>query len=209
MISRKTIRVALLVIIALVIGLPLLAIAGAIPHEAARYRADLTRNSRLVWGLDAPVATFAAQIHQESRWRPDAVSPVGAVGMAQFMPSTAKWIAGAYPQALGSSHPASPAWSMRALATYDKRLYDSFRAANGCERMAFALAAYNGGAGWVLKRKQAAPDGLRWFGSAETVNPGISAASLRENNGYPRLILTRYEPLYVNAGWGRGMCPWA
>lgn len=38
--------------------------SGATAQE--QYRRDLTRSARLVWGLDAPVATVAAQIHQES-----------------------------------------------------------------------------------------------------------------------------------------------
>ncbi|WZB64465.1 lytic transglycosylase domain-containing protein [Achromobacter xylosoxidans] len=48
--------------------------------------------------MDAPVSTFAAQIHQESAWRPGAVSAVGAQGMAQFMPATSSWIAGLSPR---------------------------------------------------------------------------------------------------------------
>jgi hypothetical protein len=35
-----------------------------------------------------PSRILAAQIATESRWQPDAVSPVGAEGIAQFMPST-------------------------------------------------------------------------------------------------------------------------
>ena len=63
--------------------------AGAIPAQAERYRALLIREARVVWGMDAPVATFAAQIHQESMWRSDAVSRAGAQGLAQFMPKAA------------------------------------------------------------------------------------------------------------------------
>ena len=62
--------------------------AAELPQGALKHRADLTRNARAVLGLDAPVATFASQVHQESRWRPDAVSSVGAQGIAQFMPGT-------------------------------------------------------------------------------------------------------------------------
>ncbi len=44
------------------------------------------------WGLNAPVSVFAAQIHTESWWRNDTVSGAGAQGLAQFMPSTARWL---------------------------------------------------------------------------------------------------------------------
>ncbi|WP_083515695.1 transglycosylase SLT domain-containing protein [Glutamicibacter mysorens] len=35
-----------------------------------------------------PIGIIAAQINQESGWGPKAVSPVGARGIAQFMPGT-------------------------------------------------------------------------------------------------------------------------
>ena len=49
-----------------------------VPQPALQYRPLLTRTAHAVWGLDAPVAVFAAQVHQESAWRPSAVSHVGA-----------------------------------------------------------------------------------------------------------------------------------
>ena len=62
-----------------------------VPHESARYRLTLLREAHGQWGLDAPVAAFAAQVHQESGWNPQAVSRVGARGLAQFMPATTLW----------------------------------------------------------------------------------------------------------------------
>lgn len=183
--------------------------AEAIPHDAARYQRDLTRNARLAWGLDAPVATFAAQIHQESRWNPTARSGAGAQGIAQFMPATAKWIGGAYPK-LGAGAASNPVWSMRALATYDKHLWDQVGIAPSCERFAFALSGYNGGLGWVRRDRAIArargDDPALWFGHTERYNAGRSAAAWRENRGYPRRILKTLEPMYARAGWGKGMC---
>ncbi len=66
--------------------------APSIPQRAQQHRALLTREARMAWGLDAPVATFAAQIHQESLWRDDARSHAGAQGLAQFMPTTSRWL---------------------------------------------------------------------------------------------------------------------
>jgi soluble lytic murein transglycosylase-like protein len=194
----------------LVIGLACLpAWAVEIPREAARYQRDLTRNARQVWGLSAPVATFAAQIHQESRWRANAESPVGALGLAQFMPATAKWISGAYPQ-LSGGQPFNPVWALRALVTYDRHLWERIRAAGACERMAMTLSAYNGGLGWVWRDQKLAAaqgaDSARWFGQVERFNAGRSAAAFRENRDYPRLILTAHEPRYIAAGWGQGSC---
>ena len=185
------------------------AAAADIPQGALKHRADLTRNARAVWGLDAPVATFAGQVHQESRWRPEAVSPVGAQGIAQFMPATADWIADAYP-ALADQQPFNPGWGLRALVTYDRHLWERIKAATPCDRMDMTLSAYNGGLGWVWRDQKLAAaqgaDSARWFDQVEQFNAGRHAAAFRENRGYPRLILRTFEPRYTAAGWGRGSC---
>lgn len=97
--------------------------------------------------LSALVADFAAQLHQESGWRPDAISPAGAQGLAQFMPATADWISQLIPM-LSSREPFNPAWAIRALVSYDRWLWQRVSAASDCERMAMTLSGYNGGLGW-------------------------------------------------------------
>ncbi|MGI1562022.1 transglycosylase SLT domain-containing protein, partial [Klebsiella michiganensis] len=131
------------------------ALAASIPVEARQYQRELTRNARAVWGLNAPVSTFAAQIHQESQWNARARSPVGAQGLAQFMPATASWIAGIYPEQLKDHQPYNPSWSMRALVQYNRWHWQRITGtASDCDRMAFALSAYNGGLGWVQKDRK-------------------------------------------------------
>jgi len=180
-----------------------------IPTAAAKHRAELTRCGRYVWGLDAPIATLAGQVHQESCWRTDAKSQVGARGLAQFMPATSRWIAGLVPE-LAANTPYNPGWALRALAEYDKWLWERVSARDGCQRMAMALAAYNGGLGWVQRDKRLAArngaDPLSWWDHVERFNAGRSAAAFRENRGYPRRILRILEPLYLSAGWGQGVC---
>lgn len=201
---RKYARYALIAVVALML-LPLLAMAADVPQAAKHYQRDLTRQARAVWGMDAPVAAFAAQIHQESRWRTDARSPVGAQGIAQFMPATATWISGAY--RWGEAQPYNPGWALRALVTYDRHLWERVQASDACSRMAMALSAYNGGLGWVYRDQKLAAqhgaDRARWFGQVERFNAGRSAANFAENRGYPRVILTRWQPIY--AGWGGGV----
>lgn len=183
--------------------------AETIPPDALRHRAELTRCGRYAFGLEAPVATLAAQVHQESRWREHAVSPVGARGLAQFMPSTSKWIADMVPE-LADNAPFNPGWALRALAEYDKWLWDRVAGRDACQRMAMALAGYNGGLGWVQRDKSLAAkngaDPLTWFGHIERFNAGRNAAAWKENRGYPRRILGTLEPLYIRAGWGQGVC---
>lgn len=181
--------------------------AESIPHRAAAYRNDLVRNARLAWGLDAPIATLAAQVHQESGWNARAISRVGARGLAQFMPATADWIGGIDP-ALAARQPDNPVWALRALATYDRWLFQRLTAENACERMAMALAGYNGGAGWVDRdramARRAGANRERWFGEVERFNAGRSSAAFAENRGYPRRILLTLEPRY--RAWGAGSC---
>lgn len=179
------------------------AYAQVIPREAQRYQLTLKREAQMAWGLQAPVATFAAQVHQESRWRMDARSPVGAMGLAQFMPATSNWIGGLYPN-LSERAPTNPTWALRALVTYDKWLADRIRADDECQDMAFTLSAYNGGLGWVYKRQKLSQQPGICLGSTCTINPGITSASQRENQHYPEVILLKYEPLYLT--WGNGAC---
>lgn len=207
-VPRKVVRCALWSVLAVMVLLPLAAMAQTIPHAAAKYRQDLTRNARLVWGIDAPVATFAAQIHQESGWRHDARSKF-AGGLAQFTPDTADWIGGAFPD-LADRQPFNPAWALRALVRYDLWLWERMPAAASCDRMAFSLAAYNGGAGWISRdrkaARQAGADPDRWWGAVERFNGGRADWAFRENRDYPRRILQRWEPMYAAAGWGKGAC---
>ena len=207
----------IMAVLVLLLAVPLVAIFGpsqsaraAIPTDAEQYRRELTRIAHAEWGLDAPVATFAAQVHQESRWKFNARSPVGAQGLGQVMPSTATWLAQLFPRTLGKVEPYNPTWSLMALVSYDRWLADRIKARTVCEQAAMVLSSYNGGLGWLIRDRKLASakgaDSLAWFGSVERFNAGRSAAAFAENRGYPRLILNRFEPEYIAAGWGSGVC---
>lgn len=177
-------------------------LAGAqVPERAHQYQRELIRNARYVWGLDAPIAVFAAQIHQESGWRPE-VSSKYADGLAQFTPATATWIGGVYSD-VGKADPFNPSWALRALVRYDKHLYDRNQAATECDRWAFTLSAYNGGNGWVNRDRRlaaaAGADPMRWWGHVERYS-GRAQWAIKENRGYPQRILLVLQPRYL--GWG-------
>lgn len=179
--------------------------AQTIPRAALQYKRALIGNARFVWGLDAPVAMFAAQIHQESGWRADAKSAY-AGGLSQFTPATATWISEKYTDELGDNSPFEPSWALRALARYDRFLYERMTARDRCNHFAFVLSAYNGGEGNVIKQKRAAKAGgadpERWFGSVERYRVRAQWAH-DENYSYPRRILLRWQPLYLT--WGLGV----
>src|ERR1700728_2529488 len=80
---------------------------------------------------DLPVPFFANLIWQESRLQNDAVSRVGALGIAQFMPSVA--------QEVGLDDPFDPGQAIPASA----RLLRDLRAHFG--NLGFVAAAYNAG----------------------------------------------------------------
>jgi soluble lytic murein transglycosylase-like protein len=81
-----------------------------------------------------PEDLYLRLVQQESGWNPTAVSPKGAVGLAQLMPSTADH--------LGVDID-NPAENLDGGARYLRRMYDKF----GSWRL--ALAAYNAGPGAV------------------------------------------------------------
>lgn len=183
------------------------------PARAHQYRADMTRSAYRVFGPSAPVSTLAAQIHQESGWRIDAVSHVGAQGLAQFMPATAADMARNHPAECAPADPYSARWAFTCRDHYMRTRLDAINpmgehGLDECDEWVFALRAYNGGLGWIQRDRRLAlsrgldPDNHT---EVERVNAGRNAAAFRENIEYAPKILSR-QPSYVSAGWGRGVC---
>ena len=101
------------------------------PPYRGRYRGiymDMAREAAMRHGV--PVDLFLRLVERESGWDPDAVSPKGAVGLAQLMPDTARRL-GVDPQ--------DPAQNLDGGARYLARLHRRFRS------WPLALAAYNAG----------------------------------------------------------------
>lgn len=87
---------------------------------------------------DVDPELVAAVVHQESRFKPTAKSPVGAMGLMQLMPRTGKW--------MGASNLYDPAQNVKAGVKYLKYLQGRFG-----DDQTLILAAYNGGEGNVKK----------------------------------------------------------
>jgi hypothetical protein len=123
----------------LAIDIPLLGPAevpaqDVVPEQAPEVSLDDLCSALLTSAQDndLPVQFFANLIWQESRLRDDAVSPVGALGIAQFMPQVA--------MASGLDDPFDPLQAIPASA----RLLRGLRAQFG--NLGYAAAAYNAGA---------------------------------------------------------------
>lgn len=179
--------------------------APAIPRAAVAYRSDLTRIAHAEWGLAAPVAAFAAQVHQESGWRPEAVSRVGARGIAQFMPATAVWWCQVQRLPAEDCQPANPVWSLRALVGYDRWLYQRVKGDTDFDRYWAALRSYNGGLGHWQNEAKLAPSLKRADVDGVCGAASRSAIHCAENLGYPRRILLTLQPLY--SAWGGEVTP--
>ena len=117
------------------VALPDHAIADPARHAAGiplRYSAKI---AELAARFDLSPSLIEALVWQESRWRENAVSPVGARGLAQLMPGTARYLG------VDSSDPFQ---NLEGGARYLREQLDRFD--GDLEK---ALAAYNAGPGRV------------------------------------------------------------
>jgi membrane-bound lytic murein transglycosylase F len=93
---------------------------------------------------------FASMVYQESRFKHNVKSHMGAYGLMQFMPSTAKYF--------GVKHKTDPSTQIEAGAKYlrwlDNRFIDSIPDPE--ERIKFILASYNAGLGHVIDARNLA-----------------------------------------------------
>ena len=116
-------------------ALPNIAIADPARHAAGippRYAAKIAELSAR---FDLSPSLLEALVWQESRWNENAVSPVGAQGLAQLMPGTARYL---------GVDPRDPFANLEGGARYLREQLDRF--GGDLEK---ALAAYNAGPGRV------------------------------------------------------------
>ena len=111
-------------------------------------------------------------VRAESSFRPRAVSPVGAVGLTQVMPATARWVE----PGTGRGDLLEPEVNLRVGFKYLRRLLDQY---DGNQKL--ALTAYNRGPGTVdrLLQRGRDPDN----GYAEKVLTGDGKRHVALMNG--------------------------
>jgi membrane-bound lytic murein transglycosylase F len=115
---------------------------GVISH----YDSIIKRHAR---SHDFDWKLIAAIIHQESRFRPTIVSPVGAFGLMQLMPSVAKTYH------INFKKLSSPTLNIETGTKYFRWIYNHFDKPEYAaeDKIKFSLASYNAGIGHVLDAK--------------------------------------------------------
>jgi soluble lytic murein transglycosylase-like protein len=113
------------------------------PRYTGNYKGQYLLNARAAarkYGI--PQDLFLRLIQQESNWNPRARSHKGAIGLAQLMPATARWL---------GVDPTDPLSNLEGGARYLRLQYDRFKS------WRLALAAYNAGPGAVAKYEGVPP----------------------------------------------------
>ncbi|WP_346012521.1 bifunctional lytic transglycosylase/C40 family peptidase [Streptomyces sp. SID3343] len=143
------------------------------------------------WGRLCPEispALLAAQLYQESGFDPSAVSPIGAQGIAQFMPGTwPEWATDG--DGDGKTSPWDPDDAIPAAARYDCSLAKYVASVPG-DHTNNMLAAYNAGAYRVMQYKGIPP-------YTETQNYVRNIRSLERSFG---MVTTQLPPMALAAG---------
>ncbi len=144
---REGNRAVAIVLGAFIIGMCILASSanGATPTK--QYDKYFQRYTNQYWGALVDWRLFKSQGLTESLLDRNARSPVGAAGIMQFMPATARDF---------RINPHSPRQSIDAGIRYMRQLYNQFagRPRPHMDKMALAAASYNWGLGNVVRKAQ-------------------------------------------------------
>lgn len=133
---------------------------------------------------------WKAQVHTESRFRVDAVSPVGAMGLAQIMPATFNQIS----KETGIIGSAFDPYTNLMLGSYYmskmRKIYKAPRPEK--EKHKLACASYNAGAGNIIKAQKIAGNPVNWEPVADVL-PQVTGKHAKETQDYVKRIYATYS----------------
>lgn len=195
-----------LLAILLLLLLPAIAVAQ-VPPAAWQYRNEMLHSAWRIHGPGAPVATLAAQIHQESSWDCSQVSWANARGCAQFTDPTAEGMARNHPDECAPVNQHDFGWAARCRDLLMRSIKVPVMAGGlgECDLWAFKFRGYSGGPGNTTKDRRVAaaagadPDDWQ---AVQPFNFGRRPSAYKENTEYPVRIF-RLEKRYLS--WGRGL----
>lgn len=165
-----------------------------------RYDDTFKKYSKRYFGVAFDWRRFKAQAMAESNLDPAALSPVGARGLMQLMPTTYREIASRRPE---YSSIDDPEWNIAAGIHYDRQLWKQWSVLSAeRERLAFMFGSYNAGRGTITRAAERARaeqlDHTAWE-NIERVAPLVPRWRYRETIGYVRKIDMNYQNL-ITAG---------
>lgn len=138
-----------------------------------------------------PWRLLKAQYWQESRLKTDARSPLGAEGIAQFMPGT--WIEVRGQMRLAPAPRNDAGASIEAGAYYMSRLRAQWRSERPeRDRHSLAMASYNAGLGHILAAQRACAMPVHYEPIMACL-PGITGRHAAETLGYAPAIYRWFQ----------------
>jgi membrane-bound lytic murein transglycosylase F len=186
-------RVARGIALALILGL-VIPTVNASSVRVLVYDASI-RKWASVYTPEYPWYWNKAQLVAESNLNPNARSPVGAMGLGQFMPDT--WAQMQRELGLGSSVSAyTSSASIQAQAYYMRQLRRQFRKPRPeVDKHSLALASYNAGLGNILKAQQECGNSLLYKPMIEALPKVTGRHSVETTNYVQRIwrIIKEYE----------------
>ena len=172
------------------LGALLMVAAMSSPADADPFPKAYDSEIKAAWAIYHPGDDWRwwkAQLWQESHLNPNAVSPVGAAGIAQFMPATG------VQYGLTDRRLAAPSIHAGAKLMRDNlRFWKAPRTAVSRRRL--AQAGYNCGNGNLVKA-QARCDGPREYEPIMVCLPAITGRFAKETAGYVPRIQRWYEAM--------------
>lgn len=168
------------------------AAAVVLPGKFATRYAAAMKASAEAYLPGVPWKLWAGQVWQESRFDPKARSPVGAEGLAQFMPGT--WNEVTKAMGLGLVDRTTAEVSLQAGAFYMARQRAVWKAPRPeVDRHDLAMASYNAGAGNIIKAQKACagpqdPSGPPGYAAIMACLPQVTGPHARETLGYAPAI---------------------
>jgi len=131
-----------------------------------------------------------AQCYQESLLQPRARSPVGAMGLCQFMPGTWKEAV----RSTNVSNVWNPHQSIWAAAWYMSKLNKTWSAPRpAMDRWMLAAASYNAGAGHLIKAQRLC-GGKNLYKEIVPCLPRVTGHHSKETMGYVDKIMRKWWP---------------
>ena len=161
-----------------------------------KYDRQIKRAVKLYW-VDYPSwKEYKAQLYQESRLDENATSPVGASGLAQFMPAT--WAEMSKRLGFKYASPYDAKYAIEAGAYYMFTLRRSWKSKRPqYERQKLAQASYNAGLGNIIEAQKKC-DMARMYEPIIKCLPQVTGHHSRETITYVKRIAKWETLMYLD-----------